>query len=184
MDNNFENVYIVLSQSGSIISNILKFITKSEYNHVSLSLYSDLHEMYSFGRRFAYYPFWSGLVIESLNKGTFKRFNNTDILVLSAKVPKSNYFELANHLNYMLKRKHFYGYNYIGVGLSYFKIYHKAKRRFYCSEFVREMLIKANACGVNKLSLITYPNNFLNVEEFKYIYKGKYKNFNNYVLKK
>ena len=39
-------VYIVISQTGTVLSRILKLITHKEYNHASLSLYDDLHIMY------------------------------------------------------------------------------------------------------------------------------------------
>lgn len=156
---------------------MLKFFTKKEFNHVSISPFSDLHEMYSFGRRFAYYPFWSGLVTESLQKGSFKRFSDAEIIVLIADAPKEEYAESLEYLNNMLAKKRRYRYNYIGVCLSYFNIYRKSKKRYYCSEFVREILQKANAIGVDKLSVITYPNNFLEVDEFKFLYKGKLRDY-------
>ena len=50
-------IYIVLSQSGSMVSFILKLITKTPYNHVSISIEDDCKPMYSFGRKYAYFPF-------------------------------------------------------------------------------------------------------------------------------
>ena len=44
-------IYVVLSDSGSVVSKLLRLFTKAKYNHVSLSLREDLSEMYSFGRR-------------------------------------------------------------------------------------------------------------------------------------
>lgn len=36
-------IYLVITQTGSIISRMLKKITGAEYNHISVSLESDLH---------------------------------------------------------------------------------------------------------------------------------------------
>ena len=74
MSNQNKQLYIVISQTGTLLSRILKQITDAEYNHASISLSRDLERMYSFGRRHPYNPFWGGFVIESPSTGTFKRF--------------------------------------------------------------------------------------------------------------
>ena len=75
MSNQNRQLYIVISQTGTLLSRILKQITGAEYNHASISLSRDLERMYSFGRRHPYNPFWGGFVIESPRTGTFKRFS-------------------------------------------------------------------------------------------------------------
>ena len=55
-------VYIVISQTGTILSRIIKFLTRKEYNHASISLKDDLSVMYSFGRKNPYNPFWEDLL--------------------------------------------------------------------------------------------------------------------------
>ena len=44
INNDEKYVYIVLSQTGSIVSKWLKMVTKDEYNHISLSSLSRLNE--------------------------------------------------------------------------------------------------------------------------------------------
>ena len=77
MSNQNKQLYIVISQTGTLLSRILKQITGAEYNHASISLSRDLERMYSFGRRHPYNPFWGGFVIESPRTDTFKRFSET-----------------------------------------------------------------------------------------------------------
>lgn len=79
MSNQNKQLYIVISQTGTLLSRILKQITGAEYNHASISLSRDLERMYSFGRRHPYNPFWGGFVIESPRTGTFKRFRNQGV---------------------------------------------------------------------------------------------------------
>ena len=74
MSNQNRQLYIVISQTGTLLSRILKQITDAEYNHASISLSRNLERMCSFGRRHPYNPFWGGFVIESPRTGTFKRF--------------------------------------------------------------------------------------------------------------
>ena len=55
--------------------------------------------MYSFGRRHPYNPFWGGFVIESPRTGTFKRFSETKVLVLSVSVTEEQHAELKEMLD-------------------------------------------------------------------------------------
>ena len=113
--NQNKQLYIVISQTGTLLSRILKQITGAEYNHASISLSRDLERMYSFGRRHPYNPFWGGFVIESPRTGTFKRFSETKVLVLSVSVTEEQHAELKEMLDVMWKRRRKYGYNYIGL---------------------------------------------------------------------
>ena len=99
MSNQNRQLYIVISQTGTLLSRILKQITGAEYNHASISLSRDLERMYSFGRRHPYNPFWGGFVIESPRIGTFKRFSETKVLVLSVSVTEEQHAELKEMLD-------------------------------------------------------------------------------------
>ena len=121
MSNQNRQLYIVISQTGTLLSRILKQITGAEYNHASISLSRDLERMYSFGRRHPYNPFWGGFVIESPRTGTFKRFSETRVLVLSVSVTEEQHAELKEMLDVMWKRRRKYSYNYIGLCLAYFQ---------------------------------------------------------------
>ena len=105
MSHQNRQLYIVISQTGTLLSRILKQITGAEYNHASISLSRDLERMYSFGRRHPYNPFWGGFVIESPRIGTFKRFSETKVLVLSVSVTEEQHAELKEMLDVMWKRR-------------------------------------------------------------------------------
>ena len=93
-----KKVYIVLSQTGTILSRILKLVTRAPYNHSSIALTEDLEVMYSFGRLNPYNPFRGGFVQESAHFGTFKRFKNTRVMVVEADVTEQAYGELCTRI--------------------------------------------------------------------------------------
>ena len=66
-----KEVYLVLTHTGTTLSNIVKFYTKKDYTHVSISLDSELKRLYSFGRLNPNNPFKAGFVREDLETGTF-----------------------------------------------------------------------------------------------------------------
>ena len=159
------------------MSRILKQITGAEYNHVSISLSRDLERMYSFGRRHPYNPFWGGFVIESPRTGTFKRFSETKVLVLSVSVTEEQHAELKEMLDVMWKRRRKYSYNYIGLCLAYFHVVWKQEGCYYCSEFVGELLAKSRVDGAEQLhSSIIQPMQFLRMPH-TLLYCGKLREY-------
>ena len=43
-----KNLYIVITQTGTLLSRVLRQVTGAPFNHVSLSLDASLEQMYSF----------------------------------------------------------------------------------------------------------------------------------------
>lgn len=170
-------IYIVISQTGTMLSRILKVITHKDYNHASITPYNDLHIMYSFGRKNPYNPFWGGFVTESVSFGTFKRFSETEIMVLSIKIEAETYRKICETLENMLKSRKNYHYNYFGLWFAAFHIAITRKNRYYCSEFVREILKKHSIKGSENLNKIVHPMHFLSIPDIKTIYQGKLKDY-------
>jgi len=131
-----KSVYVILSQTGTVFSRALKFFTHAEYNHASLSLTPDLSKMYSFGRLNPYNPFIGGFVEEGKDVGTFKRFDQTKAIVIELKVSEEKYNAIKYFIEYFVKHKLEFRYNYWGIFFACFKKSHTSSKRFYCSEFV------------------------------------------------
>lgn len=165
-------IYIILSQTGSIVSKWLKTFTKDEYNHVSISLDEALDEMCSFGRYYAYFPFWGGFVKESTKKGTLKRFKNTKSLIIKLSASEENVNGVRLKINEMFASKRKYRYDMIGVVLAKFGKNKKRKYRYYCSDFVKEILIDNSILYREECPEIMKPMDFLTVHGGEVIYEG------------
>lgn len=169
-------LYIVLSQTGTLLSRILKLVTGAEYNHASISTSSDLEQMYSFARRRPYNPFCGGLVKESPHTGTFKRFSKTKVVILAIEVNMERYTKVCKTLFQMYSRKESYQYDYLGLCLAAFHIRRRKNNCYYCSEFVREVLQKGQVESAEQLPLIVKPIDFLGIPH-KQIYQGYLKDY-------
>ena len=97
-----KSIYVVLSQTGTVFSKVLKFFTHAEYNHASISLEPTLEHMYSFGRLNPYNPFIGGFVEEGKNRGTFKRFYKTKAMVLEFNVSDEKYNAIRYFIEYFI----------------------------------------------------------------------------------
>lgn len=172
-----KEIYIIVSQTGTILSRILKVITKAKYNHASISVDRSMKTMYSFGRLNPYNPVVGGFVKESPFFGTFKRFRKTKAVILSIPVTEEQHEALTVFLQYMYSHKRRYRYNYLGLLLALFSIAYKEKDCYYCSEFVRAMLDKFDIISENRFEKIVKPMSFLSLSEGKVIYSGSLKEY-------
>ncbi len=172
-----KKLYIVISQSGTLPSRVLRRITGADYNHVSISLRSDLRKMYSFGRRYKYYPFWGGFVSESPTSGTFGRFPETRVKVLALEVTEEQFDAISATINTMFKKRRRYHYDYLGVGLAYFKIRRHSEHSYYCSEFIKELLLQHGVQAADALPKVVQPIHFLDIPAAEIVYAGRLRDY-------
>lgn len=170
-------IYLVLSQSGSILSRILKHVTKAKYNHISISLDENMQHMYSFSRRNAYNPVWGGFMMESPFFGAMRRFRNTTGIIMRIPVSEIQYHDLKNFLTQMYAEKEKYHYNISGLILASLGIVYHPKNKYYCSEFVRDTLEKFQIVDQNFFNPITIPEDFLQLEKIEIIYIGNLREY-------
>ena len=170
-------IYIVASQTGSVLARAIKVISSKEYSHSSIATEADLSDLCSFGRRHAYNPFFGGFVTESVYYGTFKRFKNTSSLIIEVEVDEDNYQAIEERLEYLREYKEKYDYDILGLFLAAFHIYYTRQYHYYCSQFVRDTLIRSHVKGSTDLSRICHPMDFLQLPNARVIYAGKLRNY-------
>lgn len=171
-----KKIYIVLTHTGTVLSQIIKKYTKDEFSHVSISLDVELKEMYSFGRLNPYNPFIGGFVHEYVNKGTFKRFYKTKAKIYYLYVTDEQYENLRNIINQIENDKANYTFNVLGLLAVGFHKRMEKEHSFYCAEFVKYVMEKSKID--TGLPEIVKPEDFKNIDSLQQIYDGllrKYK---------
>ena len=165
-----KEIYLVLTHTGTVLSNIVKFYTKKKYTHISIGLDSELNELYSFGRLNPYNAFIGGFVHEELNKGTFARFKNTMGAVYSLNVTDEQYDSIVETIENIKQNKDKYKFNVIGLFLVSINRKYQKPDTFYCAEFVKYIL----ETSLNKQLLpeIIKPMDFVELDNIKLRYEG------------
>ena len=67
-----KTLYLFLTRSGTLLSNLVYHLTGAQYTHVSLAFDEDLSTLYSSTRKNGYTMFPAGPSKEYLNKGVFR----------------------------------------------------------------------------------------------------------------
>lgn len=172
-----EKIYIVITYTGTILSKIVKFYTRDKFSHVSIALDKNLDKMYSFGRLNPYNPFWGGFVHEKIDRGTFKRFKNTEAIIYSLEVTEKQYRTITKKIEFIKQNKEYFSFNVIGLFAVCLNKKIKFKHSFYCAEFVKHILEKAKI--ESNLPAIIKPGDFRNLPNNIEEYRGKLRDYKN-----
>ncbi len=167
-----KNVYILLTDTGSVLTSMIKRVTTNPYNHVSISFEEDLETLYSFGRKHPNNPFLGGFVKESIYSGTFKKFKNTTCMVLKFEVTEEEYNLLNQQIGFFVENMHKYHYNFAGLIGAYFNRRIPRKHAYFCSEFVADVLYKSNLHLWDIPPHMVRPYDFGMDDRFEVVYEG------------
>lgn len=177
-----QKIYIIISQTGTLLSNIIKQVTGDPYNHVSISLDKNLLNMYSFGRKYTYNPFIGVFVVEHINEGVYKRFKDTKCKIICVNVSDEQYNTIRCKLMDMNKEFNKYKYNLVGLILALFHIDINLENKFYCSKFVKYLLDYADV-DVSMIPNIVHPVDFLCMNNVDILYEGLLSEYEGYQKK-
>lgn len=126
-------VYIVLTDTGTWFTKLIKCFTGSPLNHASISFTNDLGETFSFGRKQPNNPFFGGFVKEDLNS---KLFKNATCAVYRCHVSNTAFMQMRESVRQIEVQKQDYKYNFLGLFGVIFNKEINRKNAFFCSQFV------------------------------------------------
>lgn len=110
---------------------------------------------------------------ESTEYGSMKRFADASAVVLAIPVSESTYNEVEIELKDVIAHREDYYYDSIGLVLAGFKIIYKRERHYYCSDFVRELLVRFGIEDSEMFEPIVQPMHFLDIPDGNIIYRGR-----------
>lgn len=165
-------VYIMLSQTSTIPSKLIRAYTKEEYAHSSLGLDINLENLYSFARKRVNNPIDCGFIYEDINSGIFGRDKDTLCRVYALQVTESQYDKIVQEIDIFKKNQPQYSYNYKGIFGVMVNVPISQKNKYFCSEFVTEVLLKAGIDLFGKNPSLACPADFMSKLQDRLIYEG------------
>lgn len=168
------NIYIVLTQSGTVLSRMIQLYTKQMFSHVSIAFDSELKEMYSFGRKKEHNPFFAGFVHENPHCALLQ---NADCAIFSCTVSDEQYDHLKRQIQYYKLNRENYKYNFIGLLAVICRLKLKRSNAFFCSQFIGTILKEAGLSLNGHSTFFIKPTDFAQLPYLKFIYIGKLKDY-------
>lgn len=157
-------IYVLLTRTNTLFSRIVHFATRSEYTHASISMRPDCTELYSFARKHTRLPLPAGFVQENVNTGMLRRCENAPFALYRATVSKQVYDRLSERFTQMLAEDRM-KYSLSGTLYCFFHIRRKKKDRYFCSQFVAEVLQEMGVIKEVKHSSLYKPCDFEDAKE-------------------
>lgn len=164
-----QKIYILLTDTGTLFTRLIKLYTKKPYNHASISIDPELKDVYSFGRKTAKNPFIGGFVKENL-RGEF--FTDSKCTVISCCVTDAQLNKLKALINKIESEKDDYSYNLLGLFAIMFNKQLSRNNTFFCSQFVATVLQKCGIVQFTKPPALVMPHDFMEMEDFKVVFQG------------
>ena len=166
-----KTLYIFLTRSGTLVSNLVYALTGAEYTHISLAFDEDLNTLYSSTRKNGYTMFPAGPSREYLNKGVFRLRENIPCALYALEVSDEAYARAKRRAEHMMTHGELYRFNSLGLLLCAFHIRWNRRRHYFCSQFVSEVLQKSGSLDLPKHSTLMRPNDAL--PQLKCLYQGR-----------
>lgn len=168
-----KHIYIVLSKTNTALGKVIQKQLGVNYNHCSIALDESLEHIYSFGREEINNMFNAGFVTESKSAGFFHVYHDSKIRVIKVPVTQQQFKRLQRIINKFDRHKEHYKYSAMGLVYCYFGIARKRDQKYFCSQFVAEVLNESGVQLIDKPETLGRPHDFLHMEYGQVIYNGE-----------
>lgn|SRR5699024_6613970 len=105
--------YILLTDTGTLFTKLIKLYTKKPYNHASIAFDSKLSVSYSFGRKSVRNPFIGGFVIENIESSSL--FDKSECAIYSFDLTDLQSEKMKRYIRKIDAQKEQYSYNFLGL---------------------------------------------------------------------
>lgn len=167
-----KNIYILLTRSGTLLSDLVYLLTGAPYTHVSLAFDEDLNTLYSSTRKNGYTMFPAGPSREYLNRGVFLLRRNIPCALYMLEVSDEVYRRARRRTEHMMAHGRLYRFNVLGLILCAFHIRWARRRHYFCSQFASEILQKSGALDLPKDSTLMRPSDYIILPGLVCLYRG------------
>ena len=167
-----KTIYILLTRSGTLLSNLVYAVTGANYTHASLAFDEDLSCLYSSTRKNGYTMFPAGPSREYLNRGVFRLRENVPCALYALEVTDEAYVRARRRAEHKMARGELYRFNTLGLILCALHIRWQRRRHYFCSQFVSEVLQKSGALELPKPSTLMHPSDYAELPELRCLYRG------------
>lgn len=152
-----KEVSILLTKYSDWISSMVYILCGHGFTHASISLEEDTDTYYSFNYR--------GFAIETVSKHRKRGVKKSKCFQLE--VPDQTYEKIKARIQEVEQDCSSYQYTKLGVLCCVLHIPFHEKNRYFCSQFIAELLENSGAVELNRPAYYFLPNHFIPLMESK-----------------
>lgn len=161
-------IYILLTRSRTCFSRLIHLATQDSYTHASIGLDGPSGPFYSFARKYEHLALPAGLVEESVTP----RRRTVPCCLYELTVSEDVYRSLRRRLSAMYAQREAYRYNLLGTLACYFNLPLQRRRRYFCSQFVADLLEDCGAVDLPKPPALLRPADLCHIQGLRPVHRG------------
>lgn len=167
-----KSIYIFLARTQSIVSKIVSFFTSETYTHAAIALDEEFVFLYSSARKDGFRMFPAGPCREYLNRGFYTLVGKTPCAVYELKVSDEAYYRAKQEISWFMRHENEFGFNAIGIVACKFGIPYERKNKYFCSQFVAEILRRSGCVELPKRNCLMRPSDYMSLPNVEKVFEG------------
>jgi len=173
-----KNIYVILSATPTKIGRAIRTITKSSFNHASISLTRDLSEMYSFARYRARNPLVGGFIQEFPQRLTLGKDKDVHIKIFEIPVTDNQYENIKQFIYEIRDDEDQCLYNLLAILGRPFGLGYNTYKAYVCTDFVVKALMQGEINLVESVLAPMSPGEIEQLLDEYLVYEGKLQEYN------
>ena len=157
-------LFILLTQFPGLDAKAMRCWTRFPYTHASIGLEEDLNTFYSFVVK--------GFIVEDISRYNKPGRPPFPCALYELEVTQAVYDRVKDLLQNFVKHRSTLRYSYWGLLLSLIHIPSRWKGRYFCSQFVAEVLQRCKATRLKKSSTLYLPKDLHRLNDLKLVFQG------------
>lgn len=162
-------IYLLLTDTGTVLTKIIKCYTRKPYNHASIAFDENLMDVFSFGRKIVNNPFIGGFVRENIHSPLF---NGASCALYSLTVTSQEQRRMKMYIQDLYDKKEQYRYNFLGLFGVLLKMPIERRNAFFCSQFVATVLKEGIDADFEYHPSIMEPSALPHCADFQLLFEG------------
>ena len=164
-----KKIYVLMTRYPGRDAKFLSWYTRFPYTHTSIGFEDDMDTFYTFVSK--------GFFIESIRKYEKPGRESFPCALYEITVPEKTYYNVKKLVLSYKARKEKLKYSTLGLVCCFLKIPLKRKNKYFCSQFVAEVLQQSKILRLKKKSTLYFPKDISRHKELKLIYVGNHLSF-------
>lgn len=164
MPRSTKRIFLLMIRYPGPFANAMVRCTNFGYTHATIGLEEDLNTFYSFMRK--------GFVVEKVTRYLKPNRDPFPCALYEIPVSKKIYRRVKKLLDRYTARKKFLRYTHLSLFSCFLRIPWKLTDRYFCSQFVAEVLQRGNVVHLPKNSALCLPKDFHNLKETRMVFSG------------
>ncbi|GGD95364.1 hypothetical protein [Paenibacillus nasutitermitis] len=168
--NDQKTIYVLMTDTGTLFTRMIKLVTKAKHNHASIAFDPDLKDVYSFGRKQPRNPLSGGFVKEDI-KG--KLFGKAACAVYSCTINRSAYERMQAYIQTIEANQQDYKYNLIGLFGIILNMEVQRENAYFCTQFVAKVFEHSGLPIADKPASLVTPGDLESSAALRLEYQGE-----------